>query len=167
MPLHSRVLHTARHLVHEETYPIFFDGQWKQRISEIGTKSCPESFDDEIESRPAEPGQEELVDYVVVGVIPLTLPEGLESARGRRGAVGTSLPTTALTPEIKPAMRAVAEKMDELPLGGAKYYVLTDVDHESKHCNAHLTSADQIFFFPEYRTTTTIFPKELQNGRPR
>lgn len=85
---------------------------WKTRLLKIGTQPCPDRFNDEAESISADNDQD-LVKYVVVGVIPITLPVGFESGKGQRGVIGNTLPNTVLKPEAKPAIRVVAERMSE------------------------------------------------------
>jgi hypothetical protein len=51
------------------------------------------------------------------------------------------------------ALRVVTPKTLEPPLGGIKFYVLTDQESASGLCNAYNIGQESVFYFSEYRTT--------------
>lgn len=130
---------------------------WRNRLDVIGTNACPAAFHNDAESKPANVERNE-ADYVVVGVIPLTSANNEELQKTQRGAVGASLPMYVVRPEAKLAIRVVVQKAEGVTNGGLKLYALTDIDTQSKLCNAFVTQQDSVFFFSEYRTSTTNYP---------
>ncbi|PYI11977.1 hypothetical protein BO78DRAFT_382006 [Aspergillus sclerotiicarbonarius CBS 121057] len=129
---------------------------WTARLEEVGSDKAPTNF-----SRPEEQGNPGYgqARYVVVGVVPFSLPSDQElGATKSRHGVGTSItPTTKVRSPVpgKLPLRVVAPITNEHPKGGLKLYALTDMNPTTRLCNAHIIGQDVVFYFAEYRTGAT------------